>query len=94
MAFTWNRIGLPAAVFSVALAGAPFALAATGSAQGDTSGPASGTQTTPSAAVQKQAGNPAAAAAGAPGMVGKQGGESGVQPKASSSSDQLSKKQQ
>lgn len=50
-------------------------------AQGDTSGPAAGKPTTPSAAVQKTGpnGDPSLAA-GAPGVAAKPGSESGRQP--------------
>ena len=73
--------------------GVPIAVAA-GPAQGETSGPASGSPTVPSAAVQKQASNPnGTSVAGAPGVAGKQGGESGVKPHTGSTSGQSPKNQ-
>lgn len=66
-----------AGALAVSLCCAPLAIAA----QGETSGPAAGTNVTPSTATQKQASNPnGSTAAGAPGMAGKQGGESGAKP--------------
>lgn len=76
---TWSAWALAMALFC-----APVAMAATDSAQGETSGPAAGTVTKPSTAVQKQAANPGGMAAGAPGVTGKSGGEFGPQPKGSS----------
>jgi hypothetical protein len=82
MRATLFRFGLSAGMLSLALGCAPMALAANGPAQGDTSGPAAGTNTTPSTAVQKQTASPnAGTAAGAPGVSGKQGSQSGTQPK-------------
>ena len=65
---------------ALALCGAPLALAASG----DTSGPASGKPVTPGAAAQKQASTQSGSAAGAPGVEGKQGAESGSPPKTQS----------
>lgn len=76
-----NKTFLGSMALAASLLAAPVVLAAPNSTQGDTSGPASGTVTTPSAAVQKQAANPDGTAAGAPGVSGKSGGESGPQPK-------------
>ncbi len=76
------RFGLAAAALSVAVLGAPAAIAAQGSAQGETSGPASGKTMTPGAAAQKDASTQSGSAAGAPGVEGKQGAESGSAPKA------------
>jgi hypothetical protein len=73
-----------AGVLTVALGFASAAIAAPGPEQGQTSGPASGTTTTPSTAVQKQNSKPEAnTAAGGPGVAGKRGTESGSQPSAS-----------
>jgi hypothetical protein len=82
---TWCKVGVPAAALSMVLLGATVsAVAATGPAQGDTSGPAAGTPITPSTAVHKQESNSTSGtAAGAPGVEGKQGTESGAQPKTS-----------
>jgi hypothetical protein len=76
-------------VLAVALGSAPFANAA-GPAQGDTSGPAVGTLTTPSTAVQKQVTGPnnGSTSAGAPGVAGKPGAESGDKPTGSTASGQ------
>jgi hypothetical protein len=76
----WSRIGIAAAL-TTALAWAPVAVAAEGSAQGNTSGPAVGTPPTPSGAVQKHTSSQAGAAAGAPGVEAKSGTESGRAPK-------------
>lgn len=70
-----------ACFLSLGLVLAPVAMAETGPAQGQTSGPAAGTQTTPNTAVQKQASNPGGTAVGAPGTEGKRGVESGGQPR-------------
>jgi hypothetical protein len=85
MNMTWCKVAAPAAALSMVLLGAPVsAVSATGPAQGDTSGPAAGTPITPSTAVQKQEPSGASGtAAGAPGVEGKQGTESGAQPKTS-----------
>ena len=73
-------------VLALALGYAPLAIAA-GPAQGDTSGPAAGTQTTPSTAVQKQVSSPnGSTSAGAPGAAGKPGAESGDKPTGSTAS--------
>ena len=87
---TWCKVAVPAAGLSVLLLGAPVsAVAATGPAQGDTSGPAAGTATTPSTAVQKHEPNATrGTAAGAPGVEGKEGTESGAQPKTSTGAGQ------
>jgi hypothetical protein len=77
-----SKFGLAAAALSMAMLGAPVAIAAQDSAQGETSGPASGKMTTPGTAAQKQASTQAGSAAGAPGVEGKQGAESGAAPKA------------
>jgi hypothetical protein len=59
-------------------------MAATGAAQGDTSGPATGSNVTAGTATQKQASNPnGIVAADGTGIVGKQGAESGAKPKIS-----------
>nr|WP_294554406.1 hypothetical protein [uncultured Rhodopila sp.] len=71
-----SKFGLAAAALSMALLGAPVANAAQDSSQGNTSGPASGKMTTPGTASQKQA----STQAGAPGVEGKQGAESGAAP--------------
>ena len=63
-----NKTFLGSMALAASLLAAPVVLAAPNSTQGDTSGPASGTVTTPSAAVQKQAANPDGTAAGAPGV--------------------------
>lgn len=79
---TWFKAGMTAAVLSMVFSGAPVAGIAAGSDRGDTSGPATGTATTPSTAVPKQDTNATSGmAAGGPGVEGKQGGESGAQPK-------------
>jgi len=75
---SWFTIGLAAAALAMAGLSAPVAIAA----QGDTSGPASGTTVKPSGATQKQASTQSGTAAGAPGAEGKQGGESGSAPTA------------
>ena len=49
------KIALPPAALSIALLGASAAMAAPEPSQGDTSGPAAGTDTAQSAAVQKNA---------------------------------------
>ena len=69
----------------LALGGAPClvaqGLAAQDSSQGETSGPASGKATTPSTAVQKHVSNAqGSTAAGAPGVAGAGGAESGSKP--------------
>jgi hypothetical protein len=74
--------GLAAAALSLAVFGAPVAIAAQDAAQGETSGSASGKMTTPGAATQKQASTQSGTAAGAPGIEGKQGAESGSAPAA------------
>jgi len=64
----------------------PLAMAANGPAQGETSGPASGSPTTPSTAVQKQVSPPhGSTSAGAPGVASKEGTEAGGDPKAGAS---------
>jgi hypothetical protein len=90
MNMTWCKVAVPEAALSMLLLGVPVsAVAATGPAQGDTSGPAAGTATTPSTAVQKQGPNATSGtAAGAPGVEGKQGTESGAQPKTSTGAGQ------
>jgi hypothetical protein len=91
MNMTWCKVAVPAAALSMVLLGAPVsAVAATGPAQGEASGPAAGTPTTmPSTAVQKQGPNATSGtAAGAPGVEGKQGTESGAQPKTSTEAGQ------
>jgi hypothetical protein len=81
---------LSAGILSTLLLCAPIAMAA-GPTQGDTSGPAAGTNVAPSAATQKQVSTPErSTAAGAPGAAGKQGAESGEQ----TNKHSLSKKQQ
>jgi hypothetical protein len=81
---------LSAGILSMLLFCGPIATAAE-PAQGDTSGPAAGTNVTPSTATQKQVSSPErSTAAGAPGATGKQGAESGEKPDKPS----LSKKQQ
>ena len=52
---TCFKIALPPAALSIALLGASAAMAAPEPSQGDTSGPAAGTHTAQSAAVQKNA---------------------------------------
>ena len=79
---------LSAGILSMLLFFAPIAMAA-GPAQGDTSGPAAGTDVTPSTATQKSSPD-RSTAAGAPGATGKQGAEFGEKPDKPS----LSKKQQ
>jgi hypothetical protein len=76
------KFGLAAAALSVAVLGAPAAIAAQGSDSGDTSGSASGKMVTPGTAAQKQASTQAGAAVGAPGVEGKRGAESGSAPAA------------
>ena len=76
-----NKTFLGSMALAASLLSAPVVHGRAQFAQGDTSGPAAGTVTTPSAAVQKQAANPDGTAAGAPGVSGKSGGESGPQPK-------------
>lgn len=67
-------------LLAVALCCGPAAMAAE-QAQGDTSGPAAGKQTTPSTAVQKNTPNSnPSVAAGAPGVAAKPGSEAGRQP--------------
>nr|WP_294507387.1 hypothetical protein [uncultured Rhodopila sp.] len=83
------RFGLAAAVLSLAVYCAPVAIAA----QGETSGPAAGKTTTPGAAAQKEASKQSGSAAGAPGVEGKQGAESGSAPNTSGMKSQ-SKSQQ
>jgi len=78
-----TRAGLLAAGLLMTLAWVPVAIAEAGQAQGDTSGPASGSQTKPSAAVQKEVSGESGTAAGAPGKPGKQGAESGPTPNGS-----------
>ena len=73
-----SRFGLAAAALSMTVLAAPIAIAAQDSAQGETSGPASGRMTTPGTASQKQS----STQAGAPGVEGKQGAESGPAPEA------------
>ncbi len=69
---------------------APIAMAV-GPAQGDTSGPAAGTDVTPSAATQKQVSSPdRSTAAGVPGATSRQGAESGEK----TDKPSLSKRQQ
>ncbi len=75
---SWFRTGLAAAALALAGFTAPVAIAA----QGDTSGPASGSTVKPSGATQKQASSQNGMSAGAPGAEGKQGGESGRAPSA------------
>ena len=65
------------AFLAAALFTAPLAMAAPNSSAGETSGPASGTVTKPSAAVQKQAANPGETASGGVGVAGKPGAEAG-----------------
>lgn len=78
------RTGLTAVALSMALFCAPIAMAATGPAQGNTSGPAAGTNVKPNTAIQKQASNPhTSVAAGAPGTSGERGTESGAKPSTS-----------
>ena len=85
-----KRVFCGSLVLATALFCAPLAMAAQ-NAEGNTSGPAAGTVTTPSAAVQKQASNPSGTAAGAPGVAAKPGSESGPQPKASPEQSQAGK---
>ena len=83
------RKSLSAAALAIAVFCAPIAMAATGSAQGDTSGPAAGTNVKPGTAMQKHASNATrSTAAGAPGMSGKQGTEAGAKPNTSTSKTQ------
>ncbi len=71
-------------VMSLALCCAPAAFAATGSASGDTSGPAAGKTTVPNTAAEKTTSNMSGnTAAGAPGVKGKSGSESGHAPSGS-----------
>jgi hypothetical protein len=82
--FKW---AIPSGVLALALGCASLAIAAGPPAQGDTSGPAAGTPTTPSTAVQKQASpQNGGAGAGAPGVAGKPGAESGDKPTGSTAS--------
>ena len=77
-----SKWGILPGLLAFALFCAPAALAAQGSDQGDTSGPAAGKNTTPSTAVQKDrsqgTGN---VAGGAAGVSGRQGAESGASPR-------------
>ena len=83
MKTTCSRWGIASGVLAVALLAAPLAMAA----QGDTSGPAAGKPTTPSTAVQKNASDTnGTSAAGAPGVSGKGGAESGSKPDSPSGS--------
>lgn len=86
MKFTHSAFAFSAAALAIALFSASVSVAAPKSAQGDTSGPAAGTHTTPSSAVQKNSTN--GTMAGAPGVEGKQGAESGAQPKPAAGSEQ------
>ena len=66
----------------------PPPVLAAGPGQGETSGPAAGSTTAPSTAVQKQASNPnGSTAAGAPGVAGKSGAESGDKDKHTTSKE-------
>jgi hypothetical protein len=77
MEATCRKLTISSGVLALALGWAPFAIAAE-PAQGETSGPAAGTQTKPSTAVQKQVSEPkGSTSAGAPGATGKPGAESG-----------------
>jgi hypothetical protein len=77
---------VPVATLAIVLFSASASVAAPEPAQGDTSGPAAGTQTTPSTAVQKNSAD--GTTAGAPGVEGKQGTESGAPSKPAASSNQ------
>jgi hypothetical protein len=71
---------ISAGALMLALCCAPAVMAA----PGETSGPAAGTKTIPGAAAQKNDSTQnGSSAAGAPGVAGKQGAESGAKPSAS-----------
>src|ERR1700712_5768722 len=82
----YSKAALSVTALSIVLLSASASMAAPEPAQGDTSGPAAGTRTTPSTAVQKNSAT--GTTAGAPGVEGKPGAESGAQPKPAVSSDQ------
>ncbi len=88
MKASYRSLAIPSGFLALALGCAPFANAA-GPAQGETSGPAAGTHTTPSTSVQKQGSDQnGSTSAGRPGTTGKQGAESGEKPKGSSATGQ------
>jgi hypothetical protein len=88
MRMTWCKTGLAAGALVVTLCAAPSVMAAAAEStdtSGNTSGPAAGTQTTPSTALQKQGSvSNNGHAAGGPGVEGKKGAESGPASKESS----------
>ncbi len=91
MKSTYSKTALPVTALSIVLLSASASMAAPEPAQGDTSGPAAGTHATPSTAVQKNSAN--GTTAGAPGVEGKRGAESGAQSKPSAGADQPATRQ-
>ncbi len=79
----YARLG--ASIVAMAVWSGSVAMAASGPAQGDTSGPAAGKKVKPNTAVMKdEANGGATVGVGAPGVVGKKGAESGHQPASTS----------
>lgn len=80
---------IPAGAVMLAVYCAPVTVVAADTGKGESSGPAAGTTTTPGTAAQKQnSARTDSSVAGAPGVSGKQGAESGAKPKDSGANDQ------
>ena len=88
-----TKPGLKARLAAVALMAAGLWAPGAMAAQGETSGPAAGNNTVPSAATQKQVSKETGTAAGAPGVEGKQGAESGAAPQTPASKSQKNSQQ-